>query len=68
MKLNNRALMMSAGIGLVVRILFAICGNLSAFAPFMGNSVDVGTIGLLGTVDTVFCLCGWIVTLAIGVG
>lgn len=70
MNLNNRALMISIGIGVVVRIIFALLAGVVGFAPLMVDPNDptaaTGLIATLGIVGTVLCVCGWIITLGIG--
>src|SRR5512134_269820 len=64
MKLNNRALMMSGGIGVAVRVLFALLVGALGFAPAL--EVDASMLGVLGIVGTILCICGWIVAIGIG--
>jgi hypothetical protein len=70
MNLNNRALMISTGIGVVVRLIFALLGGALGFAPLMmdPNNIDASTglLATVGIVGSVLCVCGWIITLGIG--
>ena len=70
MKLNNRALMISAGAGAAVQILFNLISGALGFAPLMmdPNNPDaaLGILGIMGTIGIVLCACGWIITVGIG--
>jgi hypothetical protein len=64
MNLNNRALMTAGGIGVGVRILFALCGSLVDFAPLAVD--DTAALAALGTGLLVLCACNWIIAVGIG--
>jgi hypothetical protein len=66
MKLNNRALMMSAGIGVAINVLLQLCFGSAGFAPLAGPDAATAILGFVGIVGIVSCLCGGIIALGVG--
>ena len=68
MKLNNKALLTSGGIGVAIQILIAICGGLPNFAPAITSDPTIlaTAFGMQASVVWVACLCGGIITIGIG--
>jgi hypothetical protein len=66
MKLNNRALMMSAGIGAAINILLQLCFGSAGFAPLAGPDAATAIVGFIGLVGILSCVCGGVIALGIG--
>jgi hypothetical protein len=66
MKLNNKALMTSGGIGAVINILLQLCFGSALFAPMLGPDAAAAVAGFVGLVAIVSCLCGGIIAIGIG--
>lgn len=66
MKLNNRALMMSAGIGAAISILVNLCLGSAGFAP-LGGDVGLSIAATLTSFGAIIsCLCGGVIAIGIG--
>ena len=66
MKLNQGALMKSAGIGVAINVLVNLCFGAAGFAPLAGPDAATAILGFVGIVGILTCVCGGII--AIGVG
>jgi hypothetical protein len=65
MKLNNKALLNSGGIGAVVLILLSLCSGVVGFLPLAGPDAGAIAVSLAPGLIVLSC-CGWILYIAIG--